>query len=127
MNVGRFGLALGIVLFLMPAFAADVVVSDGDSLRIGDERVRLWGIDAPELDQRCEHGGKVYDCGKAAQAALSSLIGSRQVECEAVDRDRSKPTHSQGNLKRRPRASASAGARKAFVASSARRASSKEL
>ncbi len=63
-------------------------VSDGDSLRIDGERIRLWGIDAPELGQRCRHDGQSYDCGKASQAALSSLIGSSQVKCEMVDTDR---------------------------------------
>ena len=29
------------------------VVVDGDTLRLGDERIRLYGIDAPETAQSC--------------------------------------------------------------------------
>ena len=33
-------------------------VTDGDTLRIGPERIRLHGIDAPESAQSCRAGGK---------------------------------------------------------------------
>ncbi len=41
-------LALATALLAAPAGAADVRVTDGDSLRLGAVEVRLFGIDAPE-------------------------------------------------------------------------------
>ena len=35
-------------------------VTDGDTLRIGSERIRLHGIDAPESAQRCRAGGETW-------------------------------------------------------------------
>lgn len=68
--------------------AALVVVVDGDTLTLGGERVRLWGIDAPESGQPCERDGKLYDCGASAQAALLEMLAGRDLWCEARDRDR---------------------------------------
>ena len=71
--------------------AADgpVRVVDGDTLRIGARRIRLYGIDAPEHAQRCaDAAGRPYACGEAAAAALTRLIGGRQPDCAERDRDR---------------------------------------
>ena len=65
-----------------------VVVVDGDTLVLGGERVRLWGIDAPEDGQPCERDGKLYDCGASAQAALLELVAGRDLWCAVRDRDR---------------------------------------
>lgn len=64
------------------------VVNDGDSLTIGGERVRLRGIDAPELDQICRVGQGDYPCGRRSRAALAELIGGRTVTCTGWERDR---------------------------------------
>ncbi|QDP20433.1 thermonuclease family protein [Sphingomonas xanthus] len=54
---------------------------DGDSLDIGDVRVRLFGIDAPELSQTCQKGGQSWDCGRDAKDRLASLVQGREVRC----------------------------------------------
>ena len=51
-------------------------VVDGDTLRVAGERVRLFGIDAPEIGQPCRDGG---DCGAQSKAHLEALIGGRDV------------------------------------------------
>lgn len=61
---------------------------DGDTLEVGGDTIRLWGIDALEGGQRCERAGVSYDCGAAARAALSRLVESRAVRCEARYEDR---------------------------------------
>lgn len=63
-------------------------VVDGDTLEVAGERVRLHGVDAPELDQPCERNGASYPCGVAAARWLEERIGSDQVRCEEVERDR---------------------------------------
>lgn len=63
-------------------------VSDGDSLVIAGERIRIRGIDAPELDQTCRRDGHDYPCGREARNALAGLVGSRPVVCEGRGRDR---------------------------------------
>lgn len=81
-----------LILCALPALAETVagraVVVDGDTLDIGGERVRLFGVDAPEHDQMCEHGGTSWACGQAAKRALAGLVGRKTVTCEVEDRDR---------------------------------------
>ena len=44
--------------------AGHAEVTDGDTLRIGATRIRLTGIDAPELAQTCTgQSGKEWPCG----------------------------------------------------------------
>jgi endonuclease YncB( thermonuclease family) len=62
---------------------------DGDSLRRGSLDVRLYGIDAPELNQQCNDGqGTSYSCGRDAKAALSELVSGKVLSCRARDVDR---------------------------------------
>lgn len=81
-----------LILCALPALAETIagraVVVDGDTLDIGAERVRLFGVDAPEHDQMCEHRGTAWPCGQAATQALAGLVGRGKVVCEVEDRDR---------------------------------------
>ena len=65
-------------------------ISDGDSLRSGKLRIRLFGIDAPEKKQQCtDADGAKWDCGTAAQKALTALVSSApQLHCDLIDVDR---------------------------------------
>jgi endonuclease YncB( thermonuclease family) len=57
-------------------------IIDGDTLDLGQTRIRLRGIDALEGDQRCNARGQgSYDCGKQARDALVALIGGADVTC----------------------------------------------
>src|SRR5262245_32694990 len=69
------------------ALSGQARIVDGDTLAIGDTRIRLWGIDAPETRQTCEgKAGGVYECGQDAAAALREVIGGRPVQCTERDR-----------------------------------------
>lgn len=63
-------------------------VSDGDSLRSGRLKIRLHGIDAPELKQTCTAAdGAAWPCGRAARTAMEEMVG-RPLSCELRDVDR---------------------------------------
>lgn len=65
-------------------------VTDGDSFRIGEHRIRLFGIDAVEARQTCRLGTEDWDCGRAARRALERIAEGRDVMCIVRDMDRSR-------------------------------------
>ncbi|MBT4938499.1 MAG: thermonuclease family protein [Rhodospirillaceae bacterium] len=63
-------------------------ITDGDTIRIGNTRIRLHGIDAPETKQTCTAGGKEWRCGWEATNALANIVGRHWVACTKRDIDR---------------------------------------
>jgi endonuclease YncB( thermonuclease family) len=59
--------------------AAEVI--DADILKIGQQRVILWGIDAPERAQTCRRDGEHWGCYDAARRTLELLAGRGEVTC----------------------------------------------
>ena len=57
-------------------------VSDGDSLRSGKLRIRIFGIDAPEL-------GQPY--GRESRESLAELVFGKQIAVLAISRDTAGP------------------------------------
>ena len=64
-----------------------VTRSDGDSFWIGDQEIRLFGIDAFEAGQICGTGVQRHDCGSASIVALQDLT-RRCVTCRGGEFDR---------------------------------------
>lgn len=60
---------------------------DGDTLEMGGERIRLAGIDAPELHQECTREGRPWPCGDAARRSLARLVATAEVRCEGRQSD----------------------------------------
>lgn len=84
--------AAAVLIWVSPAFAQAPVfgpgrAKDGDSLMVGDKEVRLFGIDAPELDQTCTKDGMGWSCGASAADRLAQLIAGKNVVCSTVGTD----------------------------------------
>ena len=74
---------------LPPRFTGAARASDGDSLWVGTDRVRLRGLDAPELDQVCwRPDGSAWPCGRAARDEMSRLLAAGSIDCRPEGTDR---------------------------------------
>ena len=69
----------------LPAKPPQAVAIDGNTIKMDGTTYRLWGIDAPELDQRCYPQG--WRAGIEAVRALAAMIERRPVTCEAKAQD----------------------------------------
>jgi len=81
-------LALLLVVFLnlnTKIIASEIsgfaVVTDGDTIKILNNKIRLHGIDAPEKKQNCTKNAKEYNCGIVATEALINKISKNVVKC----------------------------------------------
>ncbi|MCH7542204.1 MAG: thermonuclease family protein [Proteobacteria bacterium] len=61
---------------------------EGDVIEIGGERLRLFGIDAPEPEQSCTILGNSIDCGHIAKTALMDLTAGATVVCRPTGKKR---------------------------------------
>ena len=76
-----------------PLFAGDLIgqasIIDGDTLEIHGNRIRLFGIDAPESTQFCRGEDSLpFRCGAKAANNLKAFIAQRPVTCVPVSLDR---------------------------------------
>lgn len=69
-----------------PPIVGRATVIDGDTIEIRGQRIRLWGIDAPESRQPCTRAGQSYRCGQNAANHLASLARDKTVSCAPVGR-----------------------------------------
>ena len=60
-------------------------IIDGDTLDVGGTRVRLQGIDAPEIGQFCETmDGQQWDAGRRSAQRLRQLVGEQAILCHRI-------------------------------------------
>jgi endonuclease YncB( thermonuclease family) len=75
---------------LVPLTGA-ATAADGDSIEIAGNRIRLEGIDAPELAQTCaDTQGQSWACGRAALRAVRAHIEGHDLRCEPKGLDQFK-------------------------------------
>jgi endonuclease YncB( thermonuclease family) len=69
---------LSALLLSHDAFASEIAgrasIIDGDTIEIPGQRIRLFGIDAPESRQTCEANGPTYRCGQQAALGLAEPV-----------------------------------------------------
>ena len=70
-----------------PIVGAPVVV-DADTIEIGKIRIRIWGIDAIETDQKCLINGQTWDCAEESKSKLTEYLSGKSVSCAPQDTDR---------------------------------------
>lgn len=80
-------LALAMLMRERPVVGGAFAV-DGDTLVLGGRRIRLLGLDAPELGQTCQRGTVAYRCGEEARTAMRALLLGETVTCAARGSDR---------------------------------------
>jgi len=74
---------------LPPRYTGMARASDGDSLRLRNDRIRLSGIDAPELDQVCwDDAGEEWPCGLSSEARLSEILERGHTVCQPDGHDK---------------------------------------
>lgn len=86
-----FGAVVALIAFVAAAEDASgpARVIDSNTLDIGGRRIRLIGIDAPDLDQTCPtRMGEPYPCGVVAAETLAKLVMDGQLACRG---DRTDP------------------------------------
>ena len=64
-------------------------IADADTVYVGETRIRLSGVDAPESDQIClDQGGRPWGCGVEARKRLEDFSRNRPWSCRLTDVDR---------------------------------------
>lgn len=65
-------------------------VVDGDTIHLEGQKIRLLGIDAPEMKQTClGRNGLAWACGLRARDMLAGMLATAgQVSCTITGRDR---------------------------------------
>ena len=88
MSLIKFFQPLLFTLFLTySAYADQLTVTDGDTIRIGEERIRFSGIDAPEIKQTCIYQEIEFNCGEFSKDLLTKKIGSQEINCIRESKD----------------------------------------
>ena len=62
--------------------------ADGDTLTLDGHRIRLVGIDTPEMMQVCKRDGEDWRCGVAARSRLGELLRDGPITCRVQGTDK---------------------------------------
>lgn len=67
-------------------------IVDGDTIHLGGHKIRLLGIDTPEMKQYCrDDAGMAWPCGRRARDMLVGMVDAGgDMHCRITGRDRYK-------------------------------------
>ena len=68
-------------------FASHVTVVDGDTIKLGDVKIRFTGIDAPEINQTCVASEGKVACGKISRDILITKVTNNKISCTDEGKD----------------------------------------
>ena len=68
-------------------FASHVTVVDGDTIKLGDVKIRFSGIDAPEINQTCVASEGKVACGKISRDMLITKVTNNKISCTDEGKD----------------------------------------
>lgn len=85
MRLQRWLMTAVAALLAAAALAADLLVIDGDTVRMGEERIRIIGIDTAELRCKCPTECRL---AAAAKERLDELLASGYVTVDRKGRDK---------------------------------------
>ena len=68
-------------------FASHVTVVDGDTIKLGDVKIRFSGIDAPEINQICVASEGKVACGKISRDMLITKVTNNKISCTDEGKD----------------------------------------
>jgi len=69
-------------------FTGPAIVTDGDTIKINNTKIRIHGIDAPESKQTCKLPDKIIRCGAMATSEMKKLVNGNKITCQQTDTDR---------------------------------------
>ena len=95
LNLNLFSLLIFLLFPIISISSEKVIlgkakVIDGDTIKINKEKIRLYGIDAPEKKQTCKkiylsflifNFQKNYKCGEKSTLALSKKLKKEKIKC----------------------------------------------
>ena len=68
-------------------YASHVTVIDGDTIKLGDVKIRFSGIDAPEINQTCVASEGKVACGKISRDILITKVTNNKISCTDEGKD----------------------------------------
>ena len=105
--MAKISLILVVMLFLTQTLNSTEIygspkIIDGDTIHINNKKIRLEGIDAPEIKQQCKkpflkisaligfQSSKSYPCGVTSKRKLIDKIDNTKIKCITSSKDRYK-------------------------------------
>lgn len=62
-------------------YSGKAFIIDGDTLKINDTKIRLVGVDAPEISQKCKIHGHIENCGEIVKLRLVQATSNEIITC----------------------------------------------